>query len=152
MPRIMSKEEVREMRDRMFPTPEAKLAFSRRVRLVKNRWSHQKVFQANDRFSRACSAVNRALWGLAYGEEDIAAFGAPSECLTQVYRTATREALEGIEEAGYTVATFVHECERRLDDKTIYYGQLYSLFPIDQVIQAEREFEHDQARIADSGC
>jgi len=106
----------------------------------------------SDLFSRACSAIWRAGRGLQEGFEDMRAFGAPSECGKAIVQSSEREAIEGIEKAGFSVEQFVFECMERLDNRTIYYMQLFDLLPINRVLDGEHLWLIHQRQIADSGC
>jgi len=85
---------------------------------------------ANDRFSRACSAMIRIGRGENEGYNDIAIFRAPRECNGDVRRWAEREAMNELARIGYAdPVEFVVELHRRADGKQVYEMGLDAALP-----------------------
>ena len=76
---------------------------------------------ANDRLSRACSAIIRYNNNVEAGAEDIMAFNAPSECLSLVIEGAEKQLEQEIHNLGYLAVEQVRQlAEKRVGYKFVY--------------------------------
>ena len=76
-----------------------------------------------------CSAVRRLQISESEAWDDLAGYGAPSECGALVADSIERDYIETLSEFGFSPRSFIDELRERTTDKVVYFefGQVLSL-------------------------
>lgn len=83
---------------------------------------------ADDRLSRAISALMRVSEDAKAAWRDLVRYCAPRECGDQIRRSIEREARGAVKDYGYTPVEFLVEYQRRATAKEVYFTGLCNLF------------------------
>ena len=84
-----------------------------------------KRIKSDDSFSRLCSALHREAVTLDGADEEIRAYGAPSECYDLVESTYASTVVDMLNEAGYTPDSFDDELRKRTSDHVAHFNLGY---------------------------
>jgi len=88
-----------------------------------------RIAAATDEFSRLCTKLVRLQRSVEAAADDIAVFGAPSECFGLVCEAIDNETCRLLDEAGYSPSRFCAELEKRVSGRWIYESGLAHILP-----------------------
>ena len=83
----------------------------------------------DDKFSRLCTRIRRVQIAGAQAWDDMAAFGAPTECGALVADGLREDFREVLDDAGFTPTEFLRELESRTSARVVYFefGEILDL-------------------------